>query len=95
MRLLVLDIGEWVCFPETVHEFYAHLAEMIEQNQGRGLKMISEENLEVKINYPFVLRKDLKLVFFFKALHKIVRKNRESKARLQNSEVNLTDILTR
>ena len=29
------------------------------------------------------------------ALHKIVRKIRESKARLQNNELNLTDILTR
>ena len=58
MRLLVLDIGEWVCFPETVHEFYAHLAEMIEQNQGRGLKMISEENLEVnKLSSFFYVRK--------------------------------------
>ena len=29
MRFQVLDIGEWVRFPETIHEFYAHLAEMI------------------------------------------------------------------
>ena len=29
MMLMVLDIGEWVRFPETVHEFYAHLAGMI------------------------------------------------------------------
>ena len=29
MLLQVVDIGEWVRFPETMHEFYAHLAEMI------------------------------------------------------------------
>ena len=29
MRLMLEDIGGWVKFPETMHEFYAHLAEMI------------------------------------------------------------------
>ena len=63
MLLLVIDIGDWVKFPETVHELYAHLPQMIgrlfirfififmcyflEKNEGRGLKRLSEENLEV------------------------------------------------
>ena len=75
MRLQVEDIGSWVNFPETMHEFYAHLAEMIEINENRGLKRLSEENLE--------------------ALHKQVRRIRETKARLQESSANATDILTR
>ena len=29
MLLMVQDVGPWICFPETVHEFYAHLAEVI------------------------------------------------------------------
>ena len=29
MRLQVQDIGGWVRFTETMHELYAHLAEMI------------------------------------------------------------------
>ena len=29
MLLLVIDIGDWVKFPETVHELYAHLPQMI------------------------------------------------------------------
>ena len=29
MLLQVSDVGPWVCFPETVHELYAHLAELI------------------------------------------------------------------
>ena len=29
MLLLVKDVGDWVKFPETTHELYAHLAEMI------------------------------------------------------------------
>ena len=46
-----------------------------EENEGRGLKALSEENLE--------------------ALHKVVRRIRERKARLMSVEVNLIDILTR
>ena len=46
-----------------------------EENDNRGLKAMSEENLE--------------------ALHKIVRRIRERKARLINVGMNLTDILTR
>ena len=46
-----------------------------DENGGRGLKALSEENLE--------------------ALHKIVRRIRERKARLMNVGNNLTDILTR
>ena len=26
---MVQDVGPWICFPETIHEFYAHLAEVI------------------------------------------------------------------
>ena len=65
MLLQVRDIGAWICFPETVHELYAHLAELIgilqllsllirhkqflaALNENRGLKKMSEENLEVK-----------------------------------------------
>ena len=29
MRLMVEEIGAWIRFPETQHEFLAHLAEMI------------------------------------------------------------------
>ena len=29
MKLHVVDIGDWVKFPETIHEFYAHLADLI------------------------------------------------------------------
>ena len=29
MKLLVVHVGEWVKFPETIHELYAHLPEMI------------------------------------------------------------------
>ena len=29
MLLFVQDVGPWVCFPETIHEFYAHLAELV------------------------------------------------------------------
>ena len=29
MLLLVKDVGDWIRFPETTHELYAHLAEMI------------------------------------------------------------------
>ena len=47
MLLMVVDIGDWVKFPETCHELYAHLPAMIERNEGRGLKCLSEENLEV------------------------------------------------
>ena len=36
MKLLVLHIGEWVKFPETIHEFYAHMAEMI----GKGSPLL-------------------------------------------------------
>ena len=68
MLLQVSDVGPWVCFPETVHELYAHLAELIsnimksvcsiltnflsELNENRGLKKMSEENLEVIFSYP-------------------------------------------
>ena len=75
MKLFVIDIGEWVRFPPTIHEFYAHLPQIIEENEGRGLKALSEENLE--------------------ALHKVVRRIRERKARTVNVEMNLIDILTR
>ena len=47
----------------------------LEENEGRGLKALSEENLE--------------------ALHKVVRRIRERKARLVSVEMNLSDILTR
>ena len=65
MLLQVRDVGDWICFPETVHELYAHLAELIgninfggfgfislsllytELNGNKGLKNLSEENLEV------------------------------------------------
>ena len=46
MKLFEIDIGEWVRFPPTIHEFYAHLPQLIEENEGRGLKAPSEENLE-------------------------------------------------
>ena len=75
MKLLVEEIGAWVRFTPTMHEFYAHLPQLIEENEGRGLKSVSEENLE--------------------ALHKVVRRVRERKARLVNVEMNLTDVLTR
>ena len=29
MKLQLCDVGPWIRFPETVHELYAHLAEMI------------------------------------------------------------------
>ena len=29
MKLKVLDIGQWVRLPETMHELYAHLAQII------------------------------------------------------------------
>ena len=29
MLLQVQDIGGWITFPETIHELYAHLAELI------------------------------------------------------------------
>ena len=70
----VRDVGDWICFPETVHELYAHLAELIgninfggfgfislpllytELNGNKGLKNLSEENLEVIIKYlSFIL----------------------------------------
>ena len=75
MKLFIENIGCWVKFPPTIHEFYAHLPQMIEENEERGLKALSEENLE--------------------ALHKIVRRIRERKARMLNVEMNLTDIITR
>ena len=67
MRLQLVDIGEWIRFPESIHELYAHLAQFIgksdhsfalnfydaeisEANGNRGLKNISEENLEVRMN---------------------------------------------
>ena len=55
--------------------------------------MLTEENLEVGFGLKFLLQFRLQLIL--QALHKIVRKIRESKARLQNNELNLTDILTR
>ena len=64
MKLQLIHIGEWIRFPESVHELYAHLAQFIgnivisksshkwmdefsEANGNRGLKRLSEENLEV------------------------------------------------
>ena len=47
----------------------------LDVNESRGLKALSEENLE--------------------ALHKIIRRIREKKARLFNSGENLSDVLTR
>ena len=29
MNLLLVDVGEWIRFPETIHELYAHLAQFI------------------------------------------------------------------
>ena len=65
MLLKVHHIGGWIRFPETVHELYAHLPQLIgiyrafktfffillflEQNENRGLKRLSEENLEVHV----------------------------------------------
>ena len=46
MRLLLIDIGPWVRVTPTLHELYAHLPQLIEENGGRGLKALSEENLE-------------------------------------------------
>ena len=46
MRLQLLHIGDWIKFPETIHELYAHLAQFIAANDNRGLKNLSEENLE-------------------------------------------------
>ena len=40
------SIGPWIEFTDTIHEGLAHMAEAIEKNGGRGLKNISEENLE-------------------------------------------------
>jgi hypothetical protein len=72
MKLMLLDVGNWIRFPETVHELYAHLAQFIgmlelrfflrfqhsyspEANENKGLKRVSEENLEVGsiINFEF------------------------------------------
>ena len=54
--------GPWISFPPTIHEFYAHTATIMgtlcptewnenkidfpELNESRGLKSLSEENLE-------------------------------------------------
>ena len=46
MKLHLEEIGGWIRFPETVHELYAHLAQFIVANDNRGLKIMSEENLE-------------------------------------------------
>ena len=46
MRLLLIDIGPWVRVTPTLHELYAHLPQLIEENGSRGLKALSEENLE-------------------------------------------------
>ena len=40
------SIGDWIEFTDTIHEGLAHMAEAIERNGGRGLKNLSEENLE-------------------------------------------------
>ena len=67
-----MEVGEWIRFPESIHELYAHLAQFIgksdhgfaltfydaeisEANGNRGLKNISEENLEVRMNILFWL----------------------------------------
>ena len=69
MKLMLQEVGDWIRFPETVHELYAHLAQFIgtsyqmkvwwnkkwkvkliflaEANENKGLKRVSEENLEV------------------------------------------------
>ena len=46
MRLFLIDIGPWIRVTPTMHELYAHLPELIEENGSRGLKAMSEENLE-------------------------------------------------
>ena len=41
MLLQVRDVGDWIRFPETVHELYAHLAELIGNINFAGLCFIS------------------------------------------------------
>ena len=56
MRICVEEFdGQWVQFPTTIHEIYAHTADIMEDlNDSRGLKNYSEENLEKlhKVNWP-------------------------------------------
>ena len=62
------QLGDWIRFPDTIHEMLSHLPQtlgmvfeqrlthivlwqktnnfFLEKNGGRGLKMLSEENLE-------------------------------------------------
>lgn len=51
MRLQVLDIGEWVRFPETIHEFYAHLAEMI----GKTSLLYFGDLILIKVCFSIIL----------------------------------------
>ena len=43
MLLQVQDIGGWITFPETIHELYAHLAELI----GKGMEMFCNFNINI------------------------------------------------
>ena len=97
MLLKVHHIGGWIRFPETVHELYAHLPQLIgiywalikkknillflEKNENRGLKRLSEENLEVHV---FIWKNFLKTwqIFisrlYIKLLGKFVRARPDS-----------------
>ena len=43
MKLQVGDIGDWIRFPETVHELYAHLHQFV----GMSLKEIRMHSLNL------------------------------------------------
>merc|ERR1711988_2089540 len=45
------DDGNKFQFPQTIHELYAHLPQLIAKNNGHGLGAFSEENTEAMHQY--------------------------------------------
>ena len=58
MLLQVQDIGGWITFPETIHELYAHLAELI----GKGMEMFCNFNINIfnRVEWKQRLKKDFR-----------------------------------
>ena len=56
MLLQVQDIDGWITFPETIHELYAHLAELI----GKVMEMFCYFNINIfnRVEWKPRLKKD-------------------------------------
>ena len=91
MKLQLQELGSWVRFTPTIHKFYAHLPQLI------GIMITFKSFYSFMFSSEANDGRGLQALSEenLEALHKIVRRIREKKARLFSVGDNLGDILTR